>query len=72
MDFNELIKSVGLWPAAVLALGYWVDRIRREQIADLRRRVTDLETEAREALKAKDSELSEMRRLVLERRGAAR
>lgn len=69
MDFNELVRTVGLWPALVFVLGWQIDRIRREQIADLRRRVETLETEAHKAIEAKNAELAELRRIAMERGG---
>ena len=67
MDFGELLRQVGLWPAAVIVLAMAYDKIRREQVADLKARVAALEDDARNALKAKDAELAEYRRLLQER-----
>jgi hypothetical protein len=69
MDFNELVRTIGLWPALVVILAWWIDRIRREQIADLRRRVETLETEAHKTIEAKNLELDQLRRIAMERGG---
>lgn len=78
MDFTELIKTVGLWPAIVLVLGWWIDRIRREQIArceagaakreaELLAENKEYRDEARKTVEAKNGELAELRRIAMER-----
>lgn len=75
MDFQELLKTVGLWPALVIMLAYWIDRIRREQLASLSATIDDkdaeikeLRDEARQTVDAKNEELKELRRIALETR----
>lgn len=79
MDINELVRTVGLWPALVLVLGWWVDRLRREQIAyrdkQIDRQVAEikeLRDEARKTVEAKNAELAELRRIALEDRRVRR
>lgn len=73
MDFNELVKTYGAWPALVLLLAWWVDRLRREQIAyrdeviaDREAEITELRDEAHKAIEAKNAELGELRRIIYE------
>lgn len=68
MDLRDLIDTVGLWPALVLLLGWWVDKIRREQIGELKARNETLEEEAKRAVEAKDRELDEWKQRALEAR----
>jgi hypothetical protein len=75
MDFSTLLQTVGLWPALVLLLGWWIDKIRREQLADRDKQLLDrdrtideLEAEARKAVEAKNAELAEWKQRALDRR----
>ena len=82
MDFDTLVRNVGLWPALVVLLGWWVDKLRREQIAyrdrvieAKEREIADLRGEAHKTVEAKNAELTaknakidEMTRIALETR----
>lgn len=72
MDINQLIGTVGLWPAITLMLAWWIDRIRREQLAERDRRIAALEDEAKRSLAAKDAELAEWKKLQLDTIGRDR
>ena len=65
MDFQQLLDTVGLWPALVLALAWWIDRIRREQLQEKNEQIERLEDEARKSLMAKDMENAEWKRIAL-------
>lgn len=75
MDFPTLLQTVGLWPALVLLLGWWIDKIRREQLADRDKqleesdhKIAELEAEARKAVEAKNAELAEWKQRALDQR----
>ena len=72
MDINQLISSVGLWPALVLIMGWWIDKIRREQIAQRDKRIDRLEAEAQKTVDAKNLELAEWKRIALEQSRSTR
>lgn len=66
MDFTRLLDTVGLWPALALVLGWWIDKIRREQIRDRDRHIEKLEQEARNTADAQAQEAAEWKQRYFE------